>query len=268
GCGRQNGGVPTQQTRISAPSPATTPLNGHLHPPTNPEVCSLTSSTYDTHSPTLPQQQLQRRDSGSQPADDQVSLASYHSTHSRTFSQGYVRPLPPPGCPYHPPSRPQPLCQGSSYYQSQQQSEKQQQSRPTYSSLSPSSLYTLSTEYYDAHCTQSSSSGAPMGYATLGPRSRRTSPSQFATLQRSRPSRTPVLNTLQSSGHQCASLSRCQGNDCCHQHTTDDDDDRHIVSACPTHHITDHPRRSSFHGPLWRDTQRYDNVGPVSFSRL
>ncbi|XP_042223784.1 uncharacterized protein LOC121867769 [Homarus americanus] len=293
---RQNGGVPSVTSPAACvnggggSSPTTTPLNarmvpapqGHVHPPTNPEVCSLTSSTYDTHASVS---HHKRRDSGSLPADDQVSLSSYQSTHSRTYSQGYVRPLPPPGCPHHPATRSQPLYPGAvgrPYPQQEQQTKQQQQKQqqqqpagpPTYSSLNPSSLYSLSSEYYDARCSQSSfSPGAPMGYSTLGPRSRRSNPSQFATLQRPRASRTPVPYNPQSTGHQCATPApQRQGGDCCQQcHLKSSEDDYHSITVCQghqdmadPHHLHQHLRRSSFHGPLRRDTQRHDVVCPAS----
>nr|XP_045618414.1 nephrin-like [Procambarus clarkii] len=260
-----NGGIPSQTCSSGGISPAATSLNGripgHIHPHTNPEVCSLASSTYDTHPASLQQQQQeqqQRRDSGSLPADDQVSVCSYQSSHSRTYSQGYVRPLPPPGCPHHPSSRPQPLYQGRPYHQ-QQSDQQTQQQQQTYTSLNPSSLYTLSADYFDTRCGHASlTSGPPLGYATLGPRSRRATTSQFATLQRPR----PALSAAQSAGHQCPAALSCQGADCCHHH--DQDDSRGCGGACHSHP----PRRSSFHGPLRPDPQRYDAAGPASISRL
>ncbi|XP_050729208.1 nephrin-like isoform X2 [Eriocheir sinensis] len=211
----------------------------HLHPHHhhhhhNPEVCSLTSSTYDA-SPGLPTsastgllpQQEQRRGSDAATPDDQISLASFHSSHSRTYSQGYIRPLPPPGCPnysMHPcQSRPCPQREPQSLPSSMQQGQ-------SYASLNPSSLYSLSADYYEARCGQQqpsfSTGSAPLGYATLGPRSRRApqqQPSQFSTLQR------PRTGRLQA--------RECQA-DCC-----DYEDDLHTTTQ---------QRRSSFHGPLRR----------------
>ncbi|XP_071517139.1 nephrin-like [Panulirus ornatus] len=283
---RQNGGIPSQlQQGNRGSSPCATPLNGRIpnqgkvHPPNNPEVCSLTG-TCDPQPPHHHHQHQhhQRRDSGSLPADDQVSLSSYQSNHSRTYSQGYVRPLPPPGCPHHPPLRQQiqPLYQSHPYHQQQneQQARHHHHGPPTYSSLNPSGLYNLSSEYFDSRCNQSSfSTGTPAGYATLGPRSRRATSSQFATLQRPQPSRPHVLNHSQISGHECSFPPRCQS-DCCQLVQKNDEDERHSISACQVNHGLNeaehhnHPRRSSFHGPLRRDSQRYDVVVPLPHARL
>lgn len=96
-----------------------------------------------------------------------------------------------------------------------------------------------------------------MGYATLGPRSRRTSPSQFATLQRPRPSR----SLSQSSAHSqplppqpppagCQAQC-CQGARLLH----DGECDRHGLCRSASEDGRDaQPRRSSFHGPVRRES--------------
>ena len=181
---RENGGVPCRDRRGSGGGGSCGgggggaggespyhhhPHHHHLHPHPhphhhhhNPEACSLTSIPYDV-SPGLPTsastsilpQQEQRKDSdAATPGDDQVSLASFHSSHSRTYSQGYIRPLPPPGCSHyslHP-------CQSRPCPQSEPQSlpPSSIQQGQSYASLNPSSLYSLSSEYYEARCGQSS----------------------------------------------------------------------------------------------------------------
>lgn len=134
----------------------------------NPEICSLASSTYD-HLPGSPQQEQQpptptslcqepqtppslhqepqtppsdlhiRQERQCNQQEDQISIASYHSNHSRTYSQGYTRPAPPQGCPHY---------------------GRQDGGRGlSYTSLDPTSLYSLSAEYYQARCGQSQYAG-------------------------------------------------------------------------------------------------------------
>ncbi|XP_066948196.1 nephrin-like [Macrobrachium rosenbergii] len=285
GTQNQNGGIPSQQQQQqqligsngspSGGSPL--PQNGRLlnpdskstiQPPTNPEVCSLNSSTYDSQPPMQP---LQRKNSATYPSDDQISLASYHSNHSRTYSQGYVRPLPPAGCPHHPPRPQQPPSYQPSQQLYQQQDPQHQtiQGPPAYSSLNPSGLYSLSSEYYDARCNQSSfSSGTPMGYATLGPRSRRPQPSQFATLQRPRSSR--AQNHSLSHVRQGGSFD---GECCQQQRPQEEEGDRLSLSVCgspsdPRQAQQDNPRRSSFHGPLRRESPHFDPARQMQHMRL
>lgn len=99
-----------------------------------------------------------------------------------------------------------------------------------------------------------------MGYATLGPRSRRTSPSQFATLQRPRPSR----SLSQSSAHSqplppqppppgCQAQC-CQGALLLH----DGECERHGLCRSASEDGRDtQPRRSSFHGPVRRESPHH-----------
>lgn len=99
-----------------------------------------------------------------------------------------------------------------------------------------------------------------MGYATLGPRSRRTSPSQFATLQRPRPSR----SLSQSSAHSQPlppqpPSAGCQAQ-CCQgaRHLHGDECERHGLCRSASEDGHDlQPRRSSFHGPVRRESPHH-----------
>ncbi|KAK4307585.1 hypothetical protein Pmani_020652 [Petrolisthes manimaculis] len=213
----------------------------------NPEVCSLTSSTYDhlpgsphQHQPPTPTSLCQepqtptslhqepqtppsdlhyRQERQCSQQEDQISIASYQSNHSRTYSQGYTRPAPPPGCPHY---------------------ARQEGGRGlSYTSLDPTSLYSLSAEYYQARCGQSQySGGTPLGYATLGPRSRRSAPpshvrtSSASTLHRHHPPHPPPRQICPP--------------DCCYNECTS------------YHNNQNHQRRSSFHGTSRRDQSRSD----------
>ncbi|CAL4105199.1 unnamed protein product [Meganyctiphanes norvegica] len=264
-----NGGIPTHNGHSISPSQS---KNGDIpgndrssvvHTP-NPDVCSLSSSTYDNYPPQQHQQQqqqpqqqqqqqpqslpshtqqqqqqqqhpqrhpLQQQHSfpGPYQSDDQLSLTSCSSNHSRSHSHSQSRPTSScrhytlPHKTSHNPYRGSPAqiqqVEKKSYHQVQETPQHDCQhvqpptmpdlhqhnsntqpytmpAPPLYSSLSPSSLYNLGSDIYDAHCVQQSHSlngggPPPPQYATLGTRgsNRRRQPQpQFATLQHPRAS--------------------------------------------------------------------------------
>lgn len=129
----------------------------------NPEVCSLASSIYECqYKGTSSSVNLQEDAKTS--TEDQVSLASYHSEHSRSYSYGQIRPMQL----YHPQGKTgvqdgpnsfpsNAICQQK--VKLDQQNLKITESSGKYASLNAANLCELGANYYESRCCQ----GNPRG---------------------------------------------------------------------------------------------------------
>ncbi|XP_069972966.1 uncharacterized protein [Penaeus vannamei] len=244
-------------THVPAPHHCHAPTSAHLAPvsppahythvmappPYSPAPSPPTSYLIPAHHAPLPAPHYSVSASASSPVS--IPPPPYQFAAPAPVAVAVLNPQQRAPAPWHhAPALPQPTM-SCPYHHAQKQQQQPGQDAAQYQGTMPPEQHARSKNQHDAWCALAPVlPDPPLAYATLGPQGRRAVPSQFASLQRPRPTC--------SHAHQSPPSQLRAG-----QRPYDEDCERRTASvghqSAPHHAPGTSCRRSSFHGSLHRE---------------